>query len=388
METEFQNAVGKSMGEVMRDIADFLSTPYIIGEEHPVELCSLIEDLNMHAQFSFALLSEAKAQGWTSNDAEAFYRRACAPFIDDATVRRMLSAFRDERSEDFLLLSRKYGNGFRALDGSYWATVLSVGIDADEVEAVMHYLRLFTVLLMEFAYMEDRNPSCTYAWCYFEAFREALESFADDKKSTPLPLKIGKIGGSTGNRTADGYHLSLGIEIHNPNPHEMARGVSLDITLKDKAGKVLTVIGDRIEAIDPDTVYHYALTRRLRGAAVGSISASVRATRFLTLPSPVMNHVTVSDVRTELCDGETRIFATVKNGYDRPLPSLVLHYQLLSDTGKPLGGGAEWLLDGLGVGAQRDIEAKIPMKLYAASTVFSTDFDALALVAEEGDTPC
>ena len=65
METEFQKAVGKGIGEVMRDIADFLSTPFIINEERQLDLCTLIPDLNMHEQFSFALLSEARTQGWS-----------------------------------------------------------------------------------------------------------------------------------------------------------------------------------------------------------------------------------------------------------------------------------------------------------------------------------
>ena len=55
METEFQNATGKGIGEVMRDIADFLSTPFVIHREKQIDLCSLVGDLNMHEQFSAPL---------------------------------------------------------------------------------------------------------------------------------------------------------------------------------------------------------------------------------------------------------------------------------------------------------------------------------------------
>ena len=72
METEFQKAVGKGIGEVMRDIAEFLSTPFIINEERQLDLCTLVPDLNMHEQFSFALLSEAHTQGWEQETAENF----------------------------------------------------------------------------------------------------------------------------------------------------------------------------------------------------------------------------------------------------------------------------------------------------------------------------
>jgi len=365
----------------MRDIADFLSTPYVIGKEHPVELCSLIEGLNMHGQFSFALLSEARAQGWTWEETEAFYLRACAPLINDGTVTEMLSAFRNTDSADFRALSRKYGNGFRALDGSYWATVLSVAIDADEVERVMHYLRLFTVTLMEFAYMEDRNPSHTYAWCYFEAFREALESFASAPQNAPLPPKIGAIGGSAGRRQGDAYPLSLGIDIINPNTDKMARDVRVDITLKDKAGAVITVIGDRIECIDPGATYHYALSRKIRGAAVGSIRASAHANGHLTLTTPIMNHVQIDNVRTSADDAGTRLSATLKNGYDCTIRALTVHYQFLSKSGKPLGGGSEWLLGELPSGTTKELNARVSVPIASvASVVFSVDFDALTLV--------
>ena len=86
METEFQKAVGKGIGEVVRDIADFLSTPFVINKERQLDLCTLIPDLNMHEQFSFALLSEAQTQGWEKETAENFYRRACGRIIDAEVV--------------------------------------------------------------------------------------------------------------------------------------------------------------------------------------------------------------------------------------------------------------------------------------------------------------
>lgn len=383
METEFQNAAGKSMGEVIRDMADFLSTPYIIGKEHPVELCSFIEDLNMHGQFSFALWSEALAQGMSEREAEAFYLRACAPLLNDAIVNQTLEAFHDMNGSLYASLLHKYGNSFGALDGSYWATVLSVGIDADEVERVMHYLRLFTVVLMEFAYMEDRNPSHTYAWCYFESFRQALESFAHTEEEALMPLKIGAIGGSAGRRQEGAYPLSLGVDVINPNPHQMARGVHLDITLKDREGKVITVIKDRIESIDPDTTYHYGLSRKIRGAAVGSIAAAATVGRHLRLAAPVMGLITFSDAKITCDEGITTLCVTLKNGYDCPLRTLTVHYQLLSPTGRKLGGGSEWISDTLESGAEYRLCARIPLAIKLPATLqFSVDFDALVLVEE------
>ncbi len=380
METNLQNAVGKSIGEVARDIADFLSTPYVIGNEHPVELCSLIEDLNMHGQFSFALLSEAHAQGWTVEEAEAFYRRTCAPLVDDTLAKNMLDAFREKTGEQYRALCKKYGNDFGALDGSYWATVLSVAIDADEVERVLYYLRLFTVTLLEFAYMEGRNPESTYSWCYYESFGKALESFATPEEA-PLPLTVGRIGGTKSKRTKETYSLSLAAEIQNPNADRMARGVSVDVVLKNKAGGVIATVKDRIQSIDPAATYHYAVTKRITGEAVASIGVTAHAASYLSLSTPIMQHVTLSRVEAETRADGTHLTATLKNGYDRPLDSLTLHYQFRAESGKLLGGTGEWVLGTLAPEEERTLISHVPVPIAGiADVAYSADFDALTLV--------
>lgn len=189
METEFQKAVGKGMGEVMRDIADFLSTPFIINQERQLDLCTLVPDLNMHEQFSFALLSEAQTQGWEAETAENFYRHACGKIIAPEIISAMLAAFRDRTGKEYRAYAQKYSNRFTALDGSYWSTVLALGIDAGEVSEVMQYLRLFTVCLMEFAYMEDRNPDTTYTWCYYDSFRQMLDELLAEPDPSRSPSR-------------------------------------------------------------------------------------------------------------------------------------------------------------------------------------------------------
>ena len=383
METNLQNAVGKSMGEVARDIAELLSTPYVIGKEHPVELCSLIDGLNMHGQLSFALLSEALAQGWTLAQAEAFYLRVCAPLINDATVREILDAFHDQGGESYRSLCKKYGNQFTALDGSYFATVLSVAIDADEVERVLHYLRIFTVTLLEFAYMEGRNHESTYAWCYYESFGKALESFATPD-APPLSLTVGRIGGTRSKEKNGAYDLSIGAEIQNPNPEKMARGIDVDVLLKDKNGGVLASVKERIQSIDPAATYHYALTKRITGGSVASISVSARASSFLSLSTPIMHHVRISKVEYKTLADGTHLCATVQNGYDCALSSLTVHYQYQSKSQKPLGGGSTWILSRMEPNEERRIEAHLPVPIGGIEGVlFSADFDALTLVEEE-----
>ena len=383
METEFQNAVGKGIGEVRRDIADFLSTPFIINREKQIDLCSLVENLNMHEQFSFALLCEAEAQGWQADAAESFYRHVASGVIDPSTVEAMIQAFRNRDSEEFQSYSARYSNRFGALDGSYWSTALALGIDADQVSDVMRYLRLFTVALMEFAYMEDRNPEATYTWCYYDSFRQMLDELVAEPDPEPLPLKVRALGGSAGKREGDSYALSLGLDIENPNDDRMARGIQIDITLKDKEGKVITVIGDKLESLDPSAVYHYGITRRIRGAAVGSISATAKVASYLKLTTPIMKHFKLSELRLTRSGDGMQFFATVASEYDRPLRSLTLHYQFLSKENKILGGGSEWLMSGLSPETPAKIASKVGVPVAgAAKVVYSIDFDAMELVKD------
>ncbi len=383
METEFQKAVGKGIGEVMRDIAEFLSTPFIINEERQLDLCTLVPDLNMHEQFSFALLSEAHTQGWDVETAENFYRRACGRVIEPATIETMIAIFRDRSSKEYRAYAQKYGNRFTALDGSYWATVLALGIDAGQVSEVMQYLRLFTVCLMEFAYMDDRNPDATYTWCYYDSFRQMLDDLTAEPDPEPLPLKVRALGGSAGKREQDTYYLSLGVDIENPNLDRLARGIRLDIVLKDKEGKVITTIGDTLESLDPGAIYHYGVTRKIRGNAVASFSATAKAASHLKLQTPIMKHVELSELRLRK-NGEGMHFSGAMTGkYDVPLRSMTLHYQFLSAQNKILGGGSEWVLDGLEPGSTRQVNSKIALPIEgAAKVVYSIDFDVVQLLEE------
>ena len=96
METEFQNAIGKSMGEVARDVAEFLSCSCVIHPKKQIDLFTLLPDLNMTEQFSFAFFSEAEAQGHALSSAESFYRHAVASVVEDAVIDDMVAAFEDQ----------------------------------------------------------------------------------------------------------------------------------------------------------------------------------------------------------------------------------------------------------------------------------------------------
>ena len=381
METEFQKAVGKSVGEVLCDISEFLSLPYPIHPQKQVDLRTLLPELNMAEQLSFALLSEARTQGWEMAAAEHFYKHAVGDVIDPNTVARMLDAFRDPDGDAYREYENKYGNRFSLLDGSYWSTCLALGIDAGQISDVLYYLRLFTVTLMEFAYMEDRNPSTTYTWCYYEAFRKMLDELTSEPEPEPLPVKVRALGGSAGKREQDGYPLSLGIDIENPNTDRMACDVAIEVTLKDREGQVITVIKDKLKCIDPATVYHYGVTRKIRGVATAGILATVKASSHLKLTIPIMKHIKLTALRLSRPENAMKIAGTLESKYDCTIPALTLHYQYLSADNKILGGGNEWVFDGIPQGGTHPFTSKICVDIpKAAKALYSVDFDPMELI--------
>ncbi len=385
METEFLQATGKSTGEVLRDIADFLSTPFPINEEKQLDLCTLLPDLNMHEQLCFALLSEAEEQKWQTDAAENFCRHALSSVTEAEVYESMFEAFRNKKSEEYALYKKKYGASFGFLDSSYWSTCLALGIDAQQVGEVMRYLRLFTVLLTEFAYMGDRNPSSTYGWKYYESFRRLLDDMTKEPEPEALPLKVRSLGGTLGKRENDSYTLFLGLDIENPNADRMACEVSIDVQLKDSQGNTITTIADRINFLDPATVYHYGVTKKIRGATVASFSATAKATAFLKLTNPMMKHFQLDGLRlTRQADRTLRLTGGLISKYDRPLRSVTLHYQLLSAENKILGGGCEWFFEGLKPDVKQSLDIHIPVPVAnAAKVVYSADFDALELLDED-----
>jgi hypothetical protein len=74
---------------------------------------------------------------------------------------------------------------------------------------------------------------------------------------------------------------------------------------------------------------------------------------------------------------------TITGKYDTPLRSMTLHYQFLSAQNKILGGGSEWILNGLEVGGTHRVNSKIALPIEgAAKVVYSVDFDVVQLLEE------
>ncbi len=377
MEKEFQSAVGKSMGEVIRNISEFLSTPCVINRQKAIDLCTLLPELNMHEQFSYALLCEALCGGWSREKAAQFYTHACESVLGEAFCERILQAFRAPNGGPWKAYTKKYGNRFSLFDSSYWATALSLGIDCDAVDLVLQYLRLFTVTLMGFAYMEDRNPQKTYTWGYYESFRQMLDDFLKPTAKAPLPLKVRAVGGTAGKRTEKTYSLSLGVDLENPNPHHTARDIDLDITLKDKDGRVISVIKDRIFSIPPASLYHYGITRAVHGAATATLHATAKASSFQesTAPAPLFK---LSQATFEINNTQTLLTGTLAAENTTPRLSALIHYQFLSADNQILGGGSVWCFDEAEDLQKIPLSASIPVVIKNADrVVLSSCFDGV-----------
>lgn len=376
METEYLNAAGKTPGEIARDIADFLALPCVLHGKKEIDLATLLPDLNMKEQFSFAILMEAMTQGWTHDAAEQFFRHAVAPSVGDTITEKMIAAFRAPEGHDFGIYVVKYGYGFDLSVPSYWSSCLKLAIGAKEIPTLMNYLKLFMICLSEFAYMEGRKPKETYAWNYYETFSKILDDLEKPDLPPSLPVTVRAVGGSSGKREDHTYFLSLGVDIQNPNADRALQKIKIDITLKDREGNIIDVISDQITSMDPGAVFHYGITRRVRGAAVAQIYAKARATGFLPTESAVMRGVRLEKVSIKRDDRYEILKGTLVSTYDRDLPAFALHYQYLNKQNRIVGGGCEWFFDGLPAGGEKPFRAGCAVPIPGAARIlYSIDFD-------------
>ena len=117
--------------------------------------------------------------------------------------------------------------------------------------------------------------------------------------------------------------------------------------------------------------------------AVASISATAKASSHIKLQTPIMKHIALSDLRLTKSGAAMQFSGTMTGKYDTPLRSMTLHYQFLSRENKILGGGSEWVLDGLDVGESRRVDSRIALPIEgAAKVVYSIDFDVVQLLEE------
>ena len=144
---------------------------------------------------------------------------------------------------------------------------------------------------------------------------------------------------------------------------------------------MITVIKDKLQCIDPSTVYHYGVTRKIRGVAVAGISATAKASSHLKLTIPVMNHIKLTSLRLSRPENAMKIMGTLQSQYDCTIPALTLHYQYLSADNKILGGGSEWIFDGIDADGTHAFASKIGVDVAsAAKALYSIDFDPMVLI--------
>ncbi len=371
---------GKSAGEISRNISAFLSQSLIVKARREMDLANLLPDLNMREQYSFAILMEAKTQGWEWASAENFYLRFCAPAVGDEIAKAMLDAFRTPDGEAFRKYEEKYGCSFGLTSRAYWSSCFAVAVDAKAVPVLMEYFQSFVFSLLEFAYMGNRNPDSTYAWKYYDSFQNILTELTTPPDEIQ-PLKILGMGGTSGKRNSDSYDLTFGLDIHNPNVAHMAWNTKVDIRLKDQNGDLITAVEDQINCIDPDGIFHYGFTRKIHGSSVAHISAYAKAEQFSRLSLPLMKHISMEKISIDRSYTPHQLNGRLKNNYDCPLYSYALHYQFLSAENKILGGGCEWFFEEFQAGEEKNFSLPCPVPVKGATKiVYSVDFNAQDLL--------
>lgn len=380
MDLDFQHAVGKTAGEIARDFSDFLALSFEIDG---VDLRDLSPEFNMEEQFSFALLKEAQVQGWPQKAMENFFLRVCEKSIDPATKLRFLNAFKVPDGKEYAELESKYRSDFSLSDKTYWASCLTIGIEAKQARPVLEYLQRFTVCLMEFAYMDGKQPESTYVWGYYESFKKILEEFnRDDKPAEPLIVRA--VGAGVGICENDVYTVTLGVDIENPNPEKIACGISLDIFLKDKDGNVVQKISDSFNCIDPASVFHYGITKQIKGDPVFQISAEATAEIFSAIRVPAMKGIKLSGISLKRGENAQTLFGTLTSHYPSTLNGFTIYYQYLDKEGRIVGGGSEWIFDSIAPEESVPLKSGIGLILKdAAKVLYSIDFNLKDLLNAE-----
>ena len=171
------------------------------------------------------------------------------------------------------------------------------------------------------------------------------------------------------------------MDVENPNPARMAKDVTIDIVLKDKSGEVIATIKDKLECIDPGAIYHYGVTKKIRGGAVGSIAATAKASSYLRLQTPLMKHIALSELRLARENAAMRFCGKMTSNYPSDLRSVILHYQFLDASNKILGGGSEWFFEEFKVGEEKPFSIPCPVPIKGATKiVYSIDFNAQDLL--------
>ena len=378
--TDHKDIAGKSAGEVARGIANFLSESLVVQGRRKMDLAKLLPDLNMHEQYSFALLMEAKTQGWEWGAAENFYLRFCAPAVGNEVANAMLAAFRNPESAQFAEYQSKYGCEFGLSSRAYWSSCFAVAVDAKAVPQLMKYFQGFVFSLLQFAYMGNRNPEHTYAWKYYASFQNILTDLTTPIEH-PSPLEIKGLGATPAKAVDGSYDLSFGLDILNPNASHMAWNVKVDVVLKDQNGEIITTVQDQIHCIDPSGAFHYGFTRKIHGNRVAHISASAKAGQFSKLTIPLMKHIAMQKISINRQATPQMLNGVLKNNYDCPLYSYALHYQFLNAECKILGGGSEWFFEEFQAGEEKPFSIPCPVPIKgAAKIVYSIDFNAQDLL--------
>ena len=380
---DYKEIAGKSAGEVARGISDFLSQTLVVQGRRQMDLANLLPDLNMREQYSFSLLMEAREQGWEWAAAENFYLRFCAPLVGNKIANAMLEAFRDPNGAQFANYREKYGCDFTLSSGGYWSSCFAVALDAKAVSQLMEYFQGFVFSLLQFAYMGNRNPQHTYVWKYYDAFQSILTELTSPIDH-PQPLKIEGLGATPGKSEGDCYELSFGMNVCNPNASHMAWNVKIDVFLRDQKGEIITTVHDQIHCIDPNGMFHYGFTRKIRGNRVAHVSASAKAGQFNKLTIPLMKHIAMQKISINRQSLPQMLNGVLKNNYDCPLYSYARHYHFLDADCKILGGGSEWFFEKFDAGEEKPFSIPCPVPVKGATKiVYSIDFNAQDLLKKE-----
>lgn len=163
-------------------------------------------------------------------------------------------------------------------------------------------------------------------------------------------LEVTKVGGTFAQFYGSDYSMTYGCDIKN-HSNKMAANVTVEVTFKDSAGRIISVKNDVIYGINAGETFHYGGEASGLYAKPVNISASAYAQEYVDTQGIKMDLAQFGNF-TYRCDGAWgSLTGELHAKYQIAFQRLYLYFQFIDYRGEIIGGGSEFVdyLPGNGV---------------------------------------
>lgn len=340
------------------------------------------------------------------------YKTICKLFEPRVNAEQYISMMKTKKGSSYLELTEKYSHSFSAseYETNMWSNMLMYALVLKSHTFMDNLVKPYMDVMLEIVktiaegleYMNQYRESLTSTIEVFSKIiaKDSGENCASNTDSiairnndnarsrnmipknndAALPLKVVKVGGTTGAKDRNGYfNALLGVDIENPNKTKMASNISLEITLTDAEGNIVDVITDTLYCIDAGTTFHYGTEKVWMHGKVGRISASAYAGSFFDVGDiKFMDGTKFTNPAVQHGDGDCTLTGWLKSNYTKNIENCYVYYQYI-ENGKIVGGNYE-TINFLPAGATRAIKSTSTVDVKMSSFNYSIDFDLSSIL--------